>query len=259
MRPPPPPEPVLLPPLSPPTRLDSEIGRMSHAELARWILPAEAGRIVRADLHRGHVPRIGAVSLLTEARPSGRAGLCELRGWTVSLRVPNENALDYRQHLDPPLQPYQYTPLVKWKTAGSTLAAGPAPDCAAAMASGGWFEAPSAESAHRALSLVERAQARPQGVRISCRLFRYDEARQDVVHPPCPDPAALLRQLRPNLVKRVRPADCTAATGASARGCLAVEYDDPASPGTHSFYAVSLADEPRLSALEIVQGMLPPH
>ena len=250
MRPAPEPQWVLLPPLRP--RLDSEIGRMQAAELARWILPAEAHRIVSAELHRGRMPRIGALSLLAAPAPTRLPGLCELRGWEAVFRVPDENALTYRQHLDPPLQPYQYRPMVRWKAA-------PAADCAGAAGGAGWFEAPSAEAAYRALSQIGQAQARPASVRIACTRWRHDEVLGNTVFPRCADPARLLKRLTPGLVKRVRPADCTSETGASPAGCLGVEYDDPDNPGSHSFYAVTLPAKPPLRAIRIAQGMMPPH
>jgi hypothetical protein len=141
---------------------------------------------------------------------------------------------------------------------GSTLAErrnGP-PDCAASLPYGDWFEASSAAVVHRAVNLVERAQVRPGGVRLICQLMRYEEARQDFGHPPCPNAAALLERLTPNLIKRVRPADCELA--ASERGCIGIEYHDPAAPGTHSFYLVTVPDDARLDYVQITQGMLPP-
>jgi hypothetical protein len=82
---------------------------------------------------------------------------------------------------------------------------------------------------------------------------------QEPAFPRCPNATALLKQLTPNLIKRVQRAECTSETGTSPRGCLMIEYHDPASPGTHSFYAVKMVDEPRPRAIQITQGMLPPH
>ncbi|CAA9522750.1 MAG: hypothetical protein AVDCRST_MAG91-2288, partial [uncultured Sphingomonadaceae bacterium] len=108
--------PVALPPLQPASRLESEIRSLSTDELARWIFPAEQARqVVRVELLRGHMPRLHAASLFSAPRATQHPGVCEVRGWTVAFRVPNESSLTYQQHLDPPQQPYQYWPLVKWK------------------------------------------------------------------------------------------------------------------------------------------------
>lgn len=260
MREKPAPEPVALTPRDPPTRLQSEIEAMSHAELARWALPPnEAGDIVDSELLRGMMPRPGGIAFYRRPRPTGHPGVCELQGYEVWLRVPNEAGLTYRGHLDPPLQPYQYQPLRRWKLIGSTIASErqAPPDCAAARPYGQWFEGPSAEAVHRAARLVERAQRRPGGVRLVCRQMRYEEARQDFAVPECPNPSAMLERLTPNLIKRVRPADCTLAP--SPRGCLGIEYHDPAAPHSHSFYLVTVPDEDRPDYVQITQGMLPPH
>ena len=260
MRMPEPPQPVPLPTLDPPTRLQSELEAMSHAERARWALPAaEARDIVASDLLRGMMPRPGGIALYRQPRATAQPGVCELQGYEVWLRVPNENSLTYRQHLDPPLQPFQYQPLRRWKVIGSTDASrrqGP-PDCAAARPYGQWFDGPSAAAVHRAAWLVEQAQQRPASLRIVCRQMRYEETRQDFATPECPNPRALLERLTPELINRVRPADCTLA--ASRRGCIGIEYHDPAAPGSHSFYLVTVPDEDRPDYIQITQGMLPPH
>ena len=129
-------------------------------------------------------------------------------------------------------------------------------ECAAARPYGAWWEADSGEAAHRAVSLVEGAQARPRDLRLVCTQMHYDETRRDFDYRNCPNAPALLERLTPNLIKRVRAADCTLV--ASRRGCLGVEYHDPAAPGTHSFYLVTVPDEDRPDYIQIVQGMLPP-
>ena len=248
-------------PISSPVRLQSQIEAMSHAELARWILPAaDAQRVISTSLHRNMTGRVGAISLSPAPQRTAMRGLCELRGWTASLRVPNESSLTYQQHLNPPLQPYQYRPTILWKVAWSTQAAGGrAEDCAGALPGEAWFEAPSAEAAFRAANVVEQAQQNPGRFRIFCTQWVYDEKRQDTVFPRCSNSAALLRQLSPKLIKRVQRVECTSETGASPRGCLMIEYQDPASPGTHSFYGVKFVDEPRPRVIQIAQGMMPPH
>ncbi len=255
-----PPEPRALPAPQPPTRLQSEIEAMSHAGLARWALPAaEARDVIAAELLRGMTPRVNGIAFHRPPRATAQPGVCEIQGYDVWMRVPNEGSLSYSQHLDPPLQPYQYIPTRRWKVLGSTNASrrrGP-PDCAGARPYGAWFEAPSAQVVHRAASLVEQAQQRPDRVRIVCRQMRYEEARADFGFPACPDPAALLERLTPDLIKRIRAADCTLEP--SPRGCLGVEYHDPAAPGTHSIYLVTVPDEDRPDHIQITQGLLPPH
>jgi hypothetical protein len=173
--------------------------------------------------------------------------------------VPNESGLTYQQHLDPPLQPYLYQPTRRWKVVRSTMASQlqRPPDCAAARPYREWFEAPSAAAVHRAASLVERAQQPGARTRLICQQMRYEEARQVFGFPACPDARALLRQLVPALIKRIRPADCTIAP--SPRGCIGIEYHDPAAPSSHSIYLVTVPDQDRPDYVQIAQGMLPPH
>ena len=58
------PDPIPLPSLTPPTRLQSELGRMAARELASWILPPdEAGAVVASDILTGHMPRATAIVL----------------------------------------------------------------------------------------------------------------------------------------------------------------------------------------------------
>jgi hypothetical protein len=252
-------EPVPLPPLRPASRLQSELQQMAQAEIARWILPPEAAnRVVAAHLVSGHMPRVSAISLYEAPRPAGPPGLCAIAGDDVWLRVPDENSLTYQQHLDPPLQPYQRQPFVRWKVVGSTLADlrhGP-PDCGSALPYSDWFEAPSAEALFRAVTTVEQAQRGRFHPRLECRQLRYDEALQDFAVPACPNPRALLERFTPDLIVRVRPADCEIAP--SPKGCLGVEYHDPAAPRTHSLYVVVLPDEDRPAWIQITQAMLPP-
>jgi hypothetical protein len=252
-------EPVPLPPLRPPSRLQSELQRMRQADIAHWILPAdEAARIVAADLVSGFLPRLSAVSLYEAPRRAGPPGVCSVAGHDIWLRVPDENSLTYEQHLDPPLQPYMRQPFVRWRIVGSTLAdvrRNP-PDCGAALPLSDWFDAPSAEALFRAVTTVEQAQRGRTRPRLECRQLRYEEARQDFATPACPDPRALLERLTPDLIRRVRPADCEIAT--SARACLGIEYHDPAAPRTHSLYVVTVPDEDRPAWIQITQAMLPP-
>lgn len=260
MRSPEPPQPIPLPERRPATRLQSELGALSHVEIARWTLPAEHARhIVRTELLRGRMPRVNGIALYSKPVATAFAGVCEVERFDVWMRVPNETSLTYQQHLDPPLQPYQYSVSRKWRLVGSTVPdrRGGPPDCAAALPYGDWLEAPSAVAVHRAANLVEQAQFGTLRARLVCRQMRYEEARQDFGFPACPNPRALLERLTPNLIKRVRPADCEIS--APARGCLGIEYHDPAAPGTHSFYLVTLPDEERPDYLQITQGMLPPH
>ena len=258
-----PPQPVPLPPLQPGWRIESEIKSLSTQELAQWILPVEqAGQVVRAELiPQGMLPRLGGVGLFTAPRATLYPGLCEVSSWDVWFRVPNENSLTYQQHLDPPQQPYQYTRAVRWKVIGSTrreARSGP-PDCAAALPYREWFDCPSAAAVYRAANLFEQAQVRPGSIRLTCTQMRYEEAKKDFGFPLCPNPRALLEQLTPNLIKRVRPADCTISPEPGERNCTGIEYHDPASPGSHSFYLVTMPDGPRPRYVQITQGMLPPH
>jgi len=46
---------------------------------------------------------------------------------------------------------------------------------------------------------------------------------------------------------------------AAPRGCIGIEYQDPAAPRTHSIYVVTIRDADRPDYVQIIQGMLPPH
>ncbi len=246
-------EPVPLPQPTPSTRLQSDLSKASPADIARWALPAaEARAIAAAELLTGFTPRANAIALYEQPRSADYAGLCEVRGYEVWLRVPNENSLTYEQHLDPPLQPYQYRPITRWKVTGSTLGGESA--CAAERPNRDWIPAPSAEVLHRALSFVERAQRGLLRPRLHCRQLRMEEG-PGFATPACPDARAVLARLTPDLVRRVRTEECEGAAG--ARG-LAIEYHDPAAPGTHSLYVVSLPEAAPAGSLRITQAMLPP-
>lgn len=252
-------EPITIGLLTPPTRRETEIRALSHEALARWILPdAEAAQVVRTELRRGRMPQLTGIALYAAPVATAHPGLCAVRGWDAWLRVPNESSLSYEQHLDPPLQPFQYTPALRYRILGSTVAAArmAPPDCAAALLYNDWFEGPSAQAVHRAANLVEQAQQSTRGVRLACQRLRHDETRG--LHPvACTDAEAVLQRLTPDLIKRVRPADCDVAP--SDAGCLGIEYHDPYAPGTHSFYAVTVPNEARPRFLQITQGMMPPH
>jgi len=104
------------------------------------------------------------------------------------------------------------------------------------------------------MDLIQRKQLRPA---IDCRQMVYEEHRQDFAYPSCPDLPLLLSKLSADLIRRVRPADCTITTG--PKSCLGIEYWDPAAPRTNSLYVVTMADEARPRTVEIRQVMLPPH
>lgn len=252
------PAPMPTPPAAP--KLQSEVERLSHVELARWTIPAElASTVVGSDLLRGMTGRVHGIALYRAPVPTEHPGVCSLDNYSVSLSVPNEASLTYRQHLNPPLQPYQYYHLRRWRVVGSTIARqnpGQA-DCASARPYSEWFEAASASIVHRAVHRIEQAQRGLTQPKLDCQQMQYDEARKMEVYPACADARALLARFTPDLIRRVRAADCLSAP--SPAGCLAVEYWDPAAPRTHSLYVVTVPDNERPAFIQIAQAMLPPH
>ena len=252
-------EPVPLPPLRPATRRDSELPQLLHAELARWTLPPDAARtIVSSALLRGHMPQTSAILLFQGPVATPYPGVCAVDGYEIWLSVQDEAKLTYQEHLNPPLRPSHYRPFRKWKVVGSTSPAQRrAPlDCAAARPYSAWFEATSGAMLHRTANAVEQAQKGLLKPRLHCQQMRYEEAPQGFAHFACPSPRALLEKLTPELINRVRPADCEIAS--SPTGCIGIEYHDPAAPGTHSLYVVSMPDTERPDYIQIVQAMLPP-
>ena len=230
---------------------------MAARELASWILPPdEAGAVVASDILTGHMPRATAIVLYRAPAAAGMPGLCSVRGDDVWLRVPDENSLTYAQHLDPPLQPYQRQPFTRWQVAGSTLGAGP-PACEGLTPGRDWFEASSEGDLFRALNVVERVQRGALRPRIRCQQLAYEEGREGFAMPACADGRAMLAKLTPDLIRRVRLGDCEHSP-ALAPGCLAIEYDDPAAPGSHSLYVVTVPDEEQAAWIDITQAMLPP-
>ena len=244
------PPPIALVTRNPPARLQSAVEQLSHLMLAAWILPSDqAWTIVGHELLRGRTGRVHGIALLEAPQGTAFQEVCALRIASIWLRVPNEERLNHEQHLNPPLEPYQYTKLHRFRIdeTGS---------CAQDVPYSAWFEAPSATAAHRAARIVlETAQGilRP---RLRCTLLASEEAGA-AVQPPCPDPRTLVGQLTGNLIRRVRPSDC--ALGRSKRNCLVIEYPDPAAPDSARLYLVTLPDEDRPAAIDIVQTMRPPH
>jgi len=128
--------PTPLPPLAPPMRRQSEMERMSHIQLAAWILPAdEAWKIVGHEPLRGITGRLNGVALYAQPQRIPASSLCELPVTSVWLRVPNEAGLSPQEHLNPPLEPYQRTALKRWSPARSARCPPPVPSTS-------WFEAP---------------------------------------------------------------------------------------------------------------------
>lgn len=254
------PEPTPLPQLQPSARPQRQIEGMTAAELARWILPAEASRIAAAELFPARWGVLTYAYLWEAPRPAGPPGVCEVSGWGVGFRIENENSLNETQRLDPPLRPAFTIPERRFRVVGSTLVGGAPTACVVGRPYWGWSEAPSAEALHRSARLMEQAQRSPGSFRLGCRQMRIDERTGTTSETECADGRGLLRRLTPDLIKRVRSTRCEGDFTRSSEGeCIAAEYHDPTAPGTHSLYMVRIAGEDRPRAIDIVQGMLPPH
>lgn len=255
-----------LPPLAPASRLQRQIEAMTAAELARWIVPAQAERIASAELFPSRWGRLAAAYLWQAPRPTDLPGLCRIDGWLIGFNVPNERSLSYEQHLNPPLVPASMTAEQRFRVVGSTRGPEAAePDCATGQPYWNWSVAPSAEIIHRAAALIEQAQIRAAssgrlGFTLRCSQWRMDAAQISSPDHRCADSRGLLRDLAPHLIKRVNSTPCEGEFSRLAEGdCLAVQYQDPAAPDTHSFYLVRIAGTRTPLSIDIVQGMLPPH
>ena len=244
------PPPIALATRNPPTRLQSKVEQLSHVLLAAWILPSDhAWTIVGHELLRGRTGRVHGIALLEAPERTAFPQVCGLQIASIWLRVPNEAPLNHEQHLNPPLEPYQYTKLQRFRIdeTGS---------CAQEVPYSTWFEAQSAAAAHRAARIVRETAQGILRPRLRCTLLASGETGA-AVEPPCPGPRRLLGQLTGKLIRRVRPSEC--AVGRAKRNCLVVEYADPAAPDSTRIYLVTLPDEDRPAAIDIVQTMLPPH
>lgn len=254
---------VPLPPRNPAARLESELPSLTHADLADGVLPPDlARRVVRTELVRGRFGHFVSVGLFEPARLTSYPGICELSGWYAWFKVHNEANLRYDQHIDPPLEPYQYRASRGWKVAGSTLPksrSAPA-DCEAQRPYHDWPTAPSAEALYRAANLVEQAQSQVRGEKLLCTLFKYEAGANEAVRPTCPNPRAILEKLGPELIKSVRSAACEGPFARFAPiGCWELVYHDPVDPGTSRVYTVTVAGSGRPQLIRIEEGMLPPH
>ena len=252
------PEPIALAALEPESRTRAELERLAPARMARWLLPPDrAVKVARVELAGGFSPLLSGVSLYQTPEPAQSAGLCYVRGDYVRFRVRGESSLTDEQSLDPPLQPYEREPFVRWKAVGSTLAGRPNTerDCEQADSARDWFDAPSEEALLRALSAVERAQHEPGRIGLGCRQLVYDEAKREYATAACPAPKEVLARLTPDLIRRVVRADC--AVEATGPLCLAIEYHVPIAPGDTSHYVVTTADERRPARIDIAQVLLP--
>lgn len=237
-------EPVPLPPLSPSSRRQREIEAMTAPALAQWIFPTRSAEFSTAELYPARWGVLAYALIWREPRSAGPPGICEVSGTGISFRIEGEARLTPQQRLDPPLQPFQTIEERRFRVAGSTEPGTADPECAAGRPYWDWSRAPSAAAIHRAANLMERARARVgarrnPGFSLACSQMRTDERSGASSIVACPDPVALLLQLRPALIQRVRKTACQGDISAVSEGpCIAIEYDDPAAPGTHSFYAV---------------------
>jgi hypothetical protein len=257
------PEPTPLGPRSPTSRPNREIEQMASAELARWILPEQAGEVASAEIFP---PRWGVITyayLWQAPRPAGPSGVCQVDGWGVGFRIENERSLTPQQSINPPLAPAWTVPERRFRVPGS-IRAPLTPEACATGLYWRWSEAPSAEALHAAAALVEEAQQGSgrgaTGFRLTCTQMKIDEASGITTDRACAEPRAFLKSLTPELIKRVRRSACEGDISATGEGeCIAIEYHDPQAPGTHSIYMIRIAGRDVPRAVEIVQGMLPPQ
>lgn len=257
------PEPTPLSPRAPTSRPNREVERMPSRELARWILPEHAGQITAAEIFPARWGVITYAYLWRAPDPVRALGVCQVDGWGVGFQVENERSLTPQQSVDPPLRPAWTVPERRYRVTGKV---GPlsAASCASPTPYWRWSEAPSAEAIGRAAGLIEQAQkiagGRSSGLRLSCTRMVTDDATGNSIDRPCDDPPAFLQRLTPDLIKRVRSSQCAGEISHASEGeCVAVEYHDPAAPGSFSIYMVRITGGDTPKAVEIVQGMLPPQ
>jgi hypothetical protein len=231
----PPQHPYPLPARDPPARPQSQIERMSTADLVRWALPEHAAETIRAEPVRIWMPEIRLVWFFERPQSPGQPGVCQVFARGVSFRIPNEAGLTYQQHLNPPLEPYQDTEMYRYKVIDPAT-----PEtCGGAIPDSRWFEAPSALAVFRAMTLVKAALAEPARVTVTCQ----DDT-------PCNGPA-VLRTLTPNLIEYIEGEPCPAGV---AGQCWRILYDSPTAPASSHQYQVSASP----GRIDIRHVMKPP-
>ena len=231
----PPQHPVALPVRTPPSRLQSQVEKMSTADLVRWALPEHAAETIRAEPVRIWMPEIRAIWFFERPQSPGEPGVCQVFSRAVNFRIPNEAGLTYQQHLDPPLEPYQVTEMYRYKV----MEPATAQTCGGAVPDSRWFEAPSALAVFRAMTLVKAAVADPARVTVTCK----DDT-------PC-NGVALLRTLKPNLIEYIEGVPCAAGVPGQ---CWRIIYDSPTAPASSHQYHVTASS----GRIDIEHVMKPP-
>jgi len=231
----PPQHPVALPARTPPSRVQSQVEKMSTAELVRWALPEHAAETIRSEPVRIWMPVIRAIWFFERPQSPGEPGVCQVFSRAVSMRIPNEDGLTYQQHLDPPLEPFQVTEMYRYKV----MEPATEQTCGGAVPDSRWFEAPSALAVFRAMTLVKAAVADPAHVTVTCK----DEA-------PC-NGVALLRTLKPDLIEYLEGKPC--APGVAGQ-CWQILYDSPTAPASSHQYKVTAS----AGRIDIEHVMKPP-
>jgi len=231
----PPQHPVPLPARAPPSRLQSQVERMSTADLVRWALPEHAAETIRSEPVRIWMPEIRAIWFFERPQSPGEPGVCQVFSRAVSMRIPNEAGLTYQQQLDPPLEPYQVTEMYRYKVMEHATQQ----TCGGAVPDSRWFEAPSALAVFRAMTLVKAALADPSRFTVTCK----DDT-------PC-NGVPLLRTLTPNLIEYLEGVPCAAGV---AGQCWRILYDSPTAPASSHQYKVTTS----AGRIDIEHVMKPP-
>ena len=252
----------------PEVRPNSAVERMTLRDLLAWIDPGLTANLVDAAFNRGRFPHVNAVTFSEQPQPAGRAGLCGLVQHVYLLRTPNESSLTPQQQLDLPRQPYQKMTQRLYRAGGSTLTAYDPSTAQGAC----WdhpplepyFKAPGAETAWRAVNLMEQAQAglrgpRAPAFRYSCTEFAPEaEGSFTAARRACTDPRGRIAALVAHHLRFVKVIPCEGTlTGAGV--CYEYEYRDPQATETYRFWNAKIRGGDRPAAVELAQGIHPPH
>ncbi len=256
------PAPVQLPALSPASRPQREIERMSAAEIARWVVPAEASSFASIEL----IPaRWGGLhyAILWQAPRAAGAGTCEISGTAIWFQTVDESKLTYQERLNPPLRPYQISPERRWKVVGSTVAGSmpSAAECEAAAPHWRWPSGPSAAALFEAANLLEQAQLQAAAKRARyayrCTQWHHPEGAETSVERSCP--TGTIQKFTPLGMQSVKQVQCTGLLAAVTRGrCWEMDYELREGDG-HFYYTVQLGGAGRPDAVWIKQYLPPPH
>jgi hypothetical protein len=214
------------------------------------------------------MPEVNGVTLYEAPRPTRRPGLCEVVQHVFLMREPANHALRPQHQFDRPREPYQSHTKRDFRIGGSTLKTYDPSSFEAACwdrpPMDGYFKAPTTAVAWTGATLMEQAQAglrgpRAPAFRFSCAQFASEpEGGFTGARTPCRDARGAIAALAPHLLRFVKVIPCE-GTLAGPGACYEYDYRDPEAQESYRFWSVKIRGTDRPLAVELEQGMYPPH